>query len=190
MVRFVIAALVAQFALGGMAFAQDAAHLANAARASEAIVSATTPALSGEFARQLSERFQTIDGVTSEQQQRLTAFLQTLPALVQSAMEERWAPPPPRTLSPAAQAFLDRSLANSIAGQRGEIGTARPPMREVVAAALAERYSPEHLSDIADFVTSPAGQAMSGRVAVAALRRETPAPSDFSAEHNAVISAF
>lgn len=182
------AAVAMFFALCGTASAQDV-QATHASRAADAIVSASTPAISGELARQLAARFQTIDDVTPDQQERLRTFLTTLPPIVQAAMEQRWTPLPPRSLSPDAEAFLQRSLDRSVAGQRGEIGTSRPPIRDVIAAALAERLPPEHLEAIANFLSSPAGRDMSAHLVVSMIDREADAP-EFSVEHNAAISAF
>jgi hypothetical protein len=191
----VVCALLSCF--GADAYAQGSPDAAlrpmavdNAERGADALLDATIPGVADELTRQLARMPLLPDELSDEQQVLLRQKTRELMALVVSAMEQRWEPREPVTLPSNVQAQMDETIRRSVAYRRGEIGAERASTRVVIAAALRERFSAEQLAEIADFLETPHGRALSYRLSVWIVQRAPMDLSVFTTEERDAISAF
>ncbi len=187
------AAIAAMALLASFAMAQEEAPAGSPSEIAAAVlVEGSIPGVVDELSRQLPTVFQTslAANLTAEQQSQLSERLAVLPELIRSAMEQRWVEREPPQLPPGLQTRMDEMLRRSLAGQRGELGAPRPTTREVVAAALAQRFSDAQLERVGVFLATPAGRAMSYEFAVAFVQRRAPDSNAFLPEQGAAIGDF
>jgi hypothetical protein len=160
--------------------------------AADALIEASIPGVVDELTRQLPTVFQRTlaADLSAEQQAELRERLVVLPDLIRAAMEQRWVDRPAPEVPPALQTRLDAMMRDTYAGRRGEIGAARPPTREVVAASLAQRFTQPQLERVGAFLATPPGREMSYRFAVASVQNRAPDINSFSPEVRAALAEF
>jgi hypothetical protein len=189
-----LAGLLALAALTSTSAAQVTAAPAEtpAMTAASALVEGITPGVVDELSRQLPMVFRTTVAaeLNDAQQAQLSERLVVMPELIRAAMEQRWVERAPPHLPPKLQEHMNEFLQRSRAGRRGELGAARPPTRDIVAEALANRFSEAQLQQIGAFLATPAGHAMSYQFATASVQRRAPDLEALSAEERAAIGEF
>jgi hypothetical protein len=191
-VKSCAAALIAFVALTSSTLAQEQAPSSPSLVAASALVDGSVDGVVDELSRQLPTVFQTsfAADMSPEQQAQLRERLVVLPGLIRAAMEQRWVEQEPPHLPPGLQERMDEYMRGTLAGRRGELRAVRPPTRDVMAAALAERFTEPQLERIGPFLATPAGRAMSHEFAVAFVQRRAPDMNAFSPEQHAAIGEF
>lgn len=159
-------------------------------RSAEVLFSASSFAVSKELGSQLPRVFTSNSDLTAEQTEELRVRLEHIPDRVREAMEQRWTPRETPPLPPEVEARLNQMMGASRAGRRGEIGAARPPTRELIAADLMNRFDGEHLGEIAAFLETPAGIELTRLAAANVVRRQQTRVSELPEEHRAAVEAF
>jgi hypothetical protein len=157
------------------------------------LVDAVIPSLSAYLAEQMPIGTQIVDkelDLNTEQRTAIDAHLAKVALLVRSAMEQRWSAPTHYKLPPAFEKDLADYIRDSKAGKSGEVGTRRPPTKEVVAAALEKRFKPEELKDIAAFASEPAGANVLVAIARVHSNRKKFSPANLTLEQQTAFLAF